>query len=407
MFRNVAQIPLDFEVFKGYNRPFNYIPSGAIRFGNGVVADTGDLCVGLGLKKVVISTDEGLVKFGVAQKVIDSLEAAGVEYKMYDKCEANPSVETVEKVAAMAKEMGAEALIGIGGGSSIDPAKSAAILCTNDVNIRDCEGNDMYENAPLPVIAIPTSSGTGTEATPFSMITDVQKQWKMAVNGSAIIPALAICDPELTATLPPMMTAATGMDALTHAIEGFVSRANDPISDALLAKAIKLVYGALQRATFKGLYDKEARYDMMLGSTLAGMGFTNAVVGISHSMAHPLGAVFNVPHGVGNAICLPIISRFNMYSNLDKFAEIADLFGKNTAGMDKEEKAQTAVDALFTLVDTLPIPPLSKWGITDDDAVITKLAEEAMKGGDRYENPRETTLEDFKTLYLEALKMKA
>ena len=402
MFRQVAQLPLDYDLFKGHDSIFNWSPAGSIIFGNGAVKKVGSEVKRLGGKKVVVCTDEGLVKFGVAQKVIDSLSDAGIQYSIFDKCEANPSVETVEKVTALAK--GADMLIGVGGGSSSDPAKAAAVMVTNGGNIRDYEGCDLFPNAPLPVIAIPTAAGTGAEVTCFAVVTDVEKEWKMAIGGSYNIASLAICDPELTASLPPLFTAATGMDALTHAIEGFISRASDPISDAILAKAIKLIAGSLQRATFKGEFDKDARYDMMMGSTMAGMGFINTILGIAHSMAHPLGAMFGVPHGVGNAICLPVTMEFNLYSNPDKIAEIAGLFGKDTSGMDTIQAAKLAVDTVYELLDSLPIPPLSDWNVTPDD--IEKLSEEAMKGGDRSTNPRETTVEDFEKLYQKALTLK-
>lgn len=402
MFRQVAQVPLDYNLFKGYGQPFYWSPSGSILFGNGTVKQVGSEVKRLGGKKVVLCTDEGLVKFGVAQKVIDSLEEAGIEYAIFDKCEANPSVETVEKVTALGKD--ADMFIGLGGGSAIDPAKAAAIMVTNEGNIRDYEGCDLFPNAPLPVIAIPTAAGTGAEVTCFAVITDVQQEWKMAIGGSYNIPSLAICDPELTASLPPLFTAATGMDALTHAIEGFTSRANEPISDALLGKAIKLIAGSLQKATFRGEANKDARYDMMMGSMLAGMGFVNTILGIAHSMAHPLGAMFGVPHGVGNAICLPVVMEFNLHSNPEKFAEIAELFGKNTAGMTTEEAGRAAVEAVYELLESLPIPPLSSYGVTEAD--IEKLAEEAMKGGDRGTNPRNTEIEDFRKLYKKTLKLK-
>lgn len=402
MFRQVAQLPLDYDLFKGHDSIFNWSPAGSTIFGNGAVKKVGSEVKRLGGKKVVVCTDEGLVKFGVAQKVIDSLSDAGIEYSIFDKCEANPSVETVEKVTALAKD--ADMLIGLGGGSSIDPAKAAAIMVTNGGNICDYEGCDLFPNAPLPVIAIPTAAGTGAEVTCFAVVTDVEKEWKMAIGGSYNIASLAICDPELTASLPPLFTAATGMDALTHAIEGFISRASDPISDAILGKAIKLIAGALQRATFKGEFDKDARYDMMMGSTMAGMGFINTILGIAHSMAHPLGAMFGVPHGVGNAICLPVTMEFNLYSNPDKIAEIAELFGKDISGMDTIQAAKLAVDTVYELLDSLPIPPLSDWNVTMDD--IDKLSEEAMKGGDRSTNPRETTVEDFEKLYQKALTLK-
>ncbi|MGI6211320.1 MAG: iron-containing alcohol dehydrogenase [Anaerovoracaceae bacterium] len=401
MFRNVAQLPLDYNLFKGHEKVFNWSPSGSVIFGNGAVARTGEEIKRLGGKKVVLCTDQGLVKCGVAQKVIDSLEASGIEYKVFDECEANPSVETVEKVTALAKD--ADMLIGLGGGSSMDPAKAAAILVTNGGDIRDYEGCDLFEKAPLPVIAIPTAAGTGAEVTCFAVITDVQKEWKMAIGGSHNISSLAICDPELTATLPPLFTAATGMDALTHAVEGFVSRGSEPISDALLRQAIKLIAGSLQRATFKGEHDKDARYDMMMGSLLAGMGFVNTILGISHSMAHPLGAMFGVPHGVANAICLPVISEFNMYANPQKYAEVAELFGEDVSGLSVNSAAKVGVDCLYNLLKTLPIPPLSSYGVTEKD--IDKLSEEAMKGGDRFTNPRETTIDDFKMLYKKALTM--
>lgn len=402
MFRKVAQLPLDYSLFKGKEAIFNWTPCGSIIFGNGSVAQTGEQVKRLGGKKVVVCTDEGLVKFGIAKKVTDALEAAGVEYILFDKCEANPSVETVEAVVELAKSC--DMLIGVGGGSSIDPAKAAAILIANGGNIRDYEGCDVFEKPPLPVIAIPTAAGTGAETTPFAVITDVEKHWKMAIGGSYNIASLAICDPELTASLPPMFTAATGMDALTHAIEGYVSRSLDPISEPLLEQSIKLIAGALRRATFKGEHDRDARYDMMLGSALAGMGFTNTILGIAHSMAHPLGAMFDVPHGVGNAICLPVVMQFNMPANPERIAKIAELFGKDVSGMDLMEAAQVGVDCVFDLLEDLPVPPLSKYGVKESD--IDNLAEEAMKGGDRWTNPRESTLEDFKCLYKKCLELK-
>ena len=403
MFRNVAQLPLDYQLYKDRRSVFNWSPSGSVIFGFGAVEKVGEEVKRMGGKRVVVVTDQGLVKAGVVAIVEEALQKAGIETTVFDACEANPSVETVEKVAVLAKN--ADVLIGVGGGSAIDPAKAAAILATNAGNIRDYEGCDLFPNAPLPVIAIPTAAGTGAETTPFAVVTDVQKEWKMAIGGSYNIVPLAICDPGLTMSLPPMFTAATGMDALTHAIEGFTSRASEPISDALLSQAIRLIAGALRRATFNGANDKDARYDMMMGSMMAGMGFTNTILGISHSMAHPLGAIFGVPHGVGNAICLPVIMQFNMASNPEKFAQIAALFGKDIAGLDVMSAAQLGVDGVFDLVNDLPIPPLSKYGVTE--AAIDHLSEEAMKGGDRGTNPRATTIEDFQVLYRECLEVKA
>lgn len=402
-FRSVAQLPLDYSLFKDQKSIFNWSPAGAVIFGRGAVKKLASEIKRLGGRKIVISTDKGLVACGVVKVVTDVLDAdGGVEYTVFDECELNPSCETVDKLAALAKD--ADMIVGLGGGAAIDPAKAAAILVTNGGDIRDYEGCDLFENTPLPVIAIPTASGTGAECTCFAVITDVQKEWKMAIGGSQNICSLAICDPDLTASLPPMLTASTGMDALTHAIEGFTSRASEPISDALLGQAIKLIAGSLRRATFNGPNDMDARYDMMMGSTMAAMGFINTILGISHSMAHPLGAIYHVPHGVGNAICLPVIMQFNMGSNPEKFAEIATLFGEDIRGLSLMDAAQLGVDCVKKLVDDLPIPPLSNWGVTEES--IDHLAEEAMKGGDRSTNPRTTTIEDFKVLYRECLKMK-
>ena len=402
MFRNVASVSLDYSMFKDKNAIFGWTPSGAIIFGNGAVSRVGDEVKKLGARKVVLTTDEGLVKAGVAQKVIDSLEKAGIDVKLFDRCEMDPSVETVEAIAALAKD--ADLIIGVGGGSSIDPAKAAAILVTNGGNIRDYQGCDKFDKVPLSVVAIPTASGTGAEATPFAVVTDKERKWKMPIGGAANMPALALCDPELTLSLPPHITAATGMDALTHAIEGYTSRCTDPISDALLAQSIKLIANSLRRAVYKGGDDKNARYDMMLGSTLAAMGFTNAALGIAHCMAHPLGAMFHVPHGVGNAICLPVVMQFNMGAWPEKFADIATFFGEDISGMTVAEAAQLGVDCVSDLLEDMPIAPLSSWNVTASDIDI--LAGEAMKGGDRPNNPRDTTIEDFKELYLQCLELK-
>jgi len=226
----------------------------------------------------------------------------------------------------------------------------------------------------------------------------------IGVGCSFNIPSPAICDPELTMSLPPVVTAFTGMDALTHAIEGYVSRASDTFSEALAEKAIKLIAGALRRATFNGEHDRQARYDMMMGSTLAAMNFCNSILGISHSMAPPLGAYFHVPHGVGNAICLPVVMQFNMWAYPGKFAELARLFDRDITGMDLKDAAQLGVDCVRELLEDLPVPSLASYGITQAD--IPLLSDEAMKGGARCTNPKTTTTEDFHILFAEALKLK-
>lgn len=402
MFRSVAQLPLDYCVFKDRNKIFSWAPSGAVVFGNGVARQTGDTLKRLGIKKVTLVTDQGLVKAGIAEKIIRSIVDVGIEMNVYDQCEPDSSIETVEKITGLSKDV--DMIIGLGGGSSMDPAKAAAILVTNGGNIQDYQGCDKFKNTPLPIAAIPTAAGTGSECTPFAVIADRQREWKMPIGGTGIMPALAICDPELTYSLPAGVTAATGMDALTHAIEAYTSRCTEPISDALAVQAIRLIAHAIRPAVYRGDSDKEARYDMMMGAMLAGYAFTNASLGISHCMAHPLGAQYHVPHGVANALCLPVVMEFNMGAWPERYADIARLLGEDTYGMSIWEAAKKGVRCVYELLEDMPVQPLNEYGVTQDS--LERLAEDAMRGGDRPNNARMTTKEDFIRLYKKAMKLK-
>ena len=402
MFRSVAQLALDYNVFKDKKSIFSWSPSGAIIFGNGASKKTGEELKKLGVKKATLVTDPGLVKFGIAEKIISVVREAGIELNVYDKCEPDSSVETVEKVAELARD--SEILIGLGGGSSMDPAKAAAILVTNGGDIRDYQGCDKFTKAPLPIVAIPTAAGTGNECTPFAVIADRQRDWKMPIGGTGIMPALAICDPELTYSLPPTVTAATGMDALTHAIEAYTSRCTEPISDALAIQAIKLLARAIRPAVYRGDSDHDARYDMMMGAMLAGYAFTSASLGISHCMAHPLGARYHVPHGVANALCLPVVMEFNMGAWPERYADIAEFFGEDISGLSVRDAAKRGVQCVYELLDDMPIRALDTYGV--DDESLETLAEDAMKGGDRPNNARMTTKEEFLQLYRKVMQLK-
>ncbi len=402
MFRPVAQLPLDYSVFKDKKSVFSWAPSGAILFGNGASERTGTELRNLGVKKATLVTDQGLVKFGIADRIIASINEAGIELSVYDQCEPDSSVETVNQIAELGKD--SDVLIGLGGGSSIDPAKAAAIIITNGGDIRDYQGCDKFTKAPLPIVAIPTAAGTGSECTPFAVIADRQRAWKMPVGGTGIMPALAVCDPELTYSLPPSVTAATGMDALTHAIEAYTSRCTEPISDALASQAIKLIAHAIRPAVFRGDCDKDARYDMMMGAMLAGYAFTSASLGISHCMAHPLGALYHVPHGVANALCLPVVMEFNMGAWPQRYAEIAGFFGKDTHGMSVREAAKAGVDCVYELLEDMPVKPLTTYGVTEES--LERLADDAMLGGDRPNNARMTEKEDFIRLYRKVMTLK-
>lgn len=395
-FRKVAHVPLTYDLC---TKTFKYSPSGSVLFGNGVVAEIGREVIKLQAKKVLVVTDQGIVKAGLLTKVLEPLKVEDINFSVFDECEANPSIETVEKVAGLGREV--DVFIGIGGGSSIDVAKAASILITNGGKIQDYEGINLVKIPPIPVIAVPTTAGTGAEVTPFAVITDKTRHWKMAIGSPYNIPSLAICDPELTITLPPFLTASTGMDALTHAIEGFVSLANNSVSEALAFKAIELISGNLREAVAKGDANIDARYNMMLGSTMAAMAFTNTILGIAHSMAHPLGGVFNIPHGVANAIVLPVVMEFNLIGNPEKFVKVAVAMGENVEGLNKMEAATRSVKAVRELSQDVGIPRLGELGVKESDIPI--LAEEAMKGGDRWTNPRNTTLQDFIGLYKKVL----
>lgn len=402
MYRKVAHLPIDFGLFKDRRSIFNWCPSGAIKFGPGCVAETGREVKNLGAKKIVLVTDPMIAKLGVAQRVVDSVEAEGIAVTVFDQCEADSSVETVEKITALAKD--ADLMIGLGGGSSIDPAKAAAVCVTNGGSIRDYQGCDKFKKAPLPVVAIPTAAGTGSECTPYTVIADRQRQWKMPIGGAAILPVLVIADPELTYSMPAGVTAATGMDALTHAIEAYTSRSTEPISDALAIQAIRLISKAIRPAVYRGDYDKDARYDMMMGSMLAGYAFTTANLGISHSMAHPLGAIYHVPHGVANALCLPVVMEFNMGAWPERYADIATFFGEDIRGLTTLEAARVGVRCVYDLLEDMPIRPLESYGVTEES--LDHLADEAMKGGDRPNNARMTTKEDFIRLYRRVMTLK-
>ena len=395
-FRKTAYLPLEYNLF---DSTFQFNPMGAVYFGFGVVSAIGEKVKELGGNKVIVITDKGIVNAELLPRVTEPLEKAGITYTVFDEVEPNPSSETVHKAAEIAK--GCDLIIGLGGGSPIDTAKAAGILVTNGGKIEDYEGINMYKNAIPPLIAVPTTSGTGTEVTPFAVITDTKTEWKMAIGNAYSIPSLAVCDPELTMTLPPKLTAGTGMDALTHAVESYTSFSNNPIAEALAKQSIQLAAKSLRAAVGKGDTHRQARYDMMMSSTIAGAAFTTTILGIGHSMAHPLGGIFNIDHGTANGIMLPIIMEFNLTTNPEKFRDIAVLMGENIDGLSLMDAAKKSVEAVRNLGKDVGIPTLSDLGVKESD--VPRLAEEAMKGGDRWTNPRNTTVEDFHYLYKKAL----
>lgn len=396
-FRRVSYLPMTFETC---TKTFRFNPFGAVLFGHGVINDIGKEILKAGFGNVFIVSDKGLRKAGIISKVEKPLKDEGIKYTVYDEVEANPSADTVNKIAEIA--IGYDLIIGLGGGSSIDAAKGASIIITNGGKIEDYDSWGGVKKNTLPMFAIPTTAGSGAEVTPWAVITDKKRGWKMAIGSPYIIPSLAICDPDLTLSLSRYITAATGMDALTHAIESYTSWCNQPISESLALEAIELIGKNLRVAVARGDANREVRYNMLLGASMAAMAHSNTVCGICHGMAHPLGALFHIDHGTANAMCLPVVMEYNQLADPDKFKKIAIAMGENVKSLPLLEAAKRAAIAVNNLKDDVNIPnSLKDFGVKEED--ISRLAEEAMKSPDRAMNARSTTKEDFERLYKKLL----
>jgi len=324
--------------------------------------------------------------------LISSLKAAGVEAVEYDGVLPNPPDTQVEEAAAIARSANVDLIVAVGGGSSIDSAKAINILLTNPSPINQYDGINTVKAPGKPLIAIPTTAGTASEVTAFSIVTDTARKKKMVIGGQFVGATLALADPLLTVAMPPGITASTGLDALTHAIEAYVSKNAMIPTDVLALKAIELIRNNIVKATREGSC-VEARSAMLLGSMMAGFAFTNAVLGLVHSIAHPLSAHFNLPHGVANAIGLPHVMEYNMEAAPARFRDIAVAMGIDVAGMSDTAAAQAAVDLVKNLNKELGIPTLKECGITRD--MFDRIAEDALKEVSTLFNPREPSKEDI------------
>lgn len=356
----------------------------------------------LGKSKAMIITDPGLVDAGIVRQLEGHLKAAGIVYEVFDHIEPDPRLQTAEAAAEQLKQSGSDIVIGIGGGSPIDIAKVAAVLVTNQGEIGQYMGIEQVPAPGIATIIIPTTAGTGSEVTPIAILSDHEEKLKKGIVSSHLFPNVAILDAELTMGLPPHVTAATGMDALIHAIESFTSKNADSITDVLACRAMELIYGSL-RAAFKDGSDIEAREKMLEGSMLAGMAFANAGVTAVHAFAYPIGAEFHIPHGVANAIMLSPVMEFNMSSNLSRFATIAEKFGLDITALTELEGAEMAVDLLRKLSGDLEIPKhLSEYGI--EEKHIVGLSKGVMKVTRLLDNnPRTLTQEDAEQIYRKVL----
>lgn len=356
----------------------------------------------LGLHKAFVATDKDLIKFGVADKVLDVLRRADIPYEVFSEIKPNPTVSNVKAGVKAFADSGADFILAIGGGSSMDTAKAIGIITNNPefADVVSLEGVADTHHKSVPVIALPTTAGTAAEVTINYVITDEKNEKKMVCVDPNDIPAIAIVDAELMYTLPRGLTAATGMDALTHAIEGLITKGAWEMSDMFEIKAIDMINRYLPTAVNEPS-NAEARNGMAVAQYIAGMAFSNVGLGAVHGMAHPLGAIFDIPHGVANALLLPIVMEFNMPAAIEKYGEIAKAMGVYKQGMTPEEAAQAAVDAVRELAVRVGIPQhLAELGIKEED--LPRLAEAAMADVCTPGNPRDVTYDDILALYKKA-----
>ncbi|MBQ8940296.1 MAG: lactaldehyde reductase [Firmicutes bacterium] len=365
--------------------------------GAGAIKCIADEAIGRGFKKAFVCSDPDLIKFGVTKKVTDVLDGAKLDYEIYSNIKPNPTIENVQTGVEAFKKSGADYIIAIGGGSSMDTAKAIGIIIKNPdfADVVSLEGVAPTKNKAVPIIAVPTTAGTAAEVTINYVITDTAKNRKMVCVDVHDIPVVAVVDPDMMSSMPKGLTAATGMDALTHAIEGYITAGAWELSDMFHLKAIEIIAKNLRGAVEN---TPEGREGMALGQYVAGMGFSNVGLGIVHSMAHPLGALYDTPHGVANAIILPTVMEYNAEATGDKYKYIAQAMGvEGTDKMSVEEYRKAAVDAVKQLSKDVGIPADLKEIVKEED--IPFLAQSAYDDACRPGNPKETSVEDITALY--------
>lgn len=366
--------------------------------GAGAIKEIATEVKGRGFKKAFVCSDPDLIKFGVTKKVTDVLDNADIDYEIYSEIKPNPTIENVQTGVVAFKASGADCIIAIGGGSSMDTAKAIGIIIKNPdfADVRSLEGVAPTTNKCIPIIAVPTTAGTAAEVTINYVITDTQKNRKMVCVDPKDIPIVAVVDPDMMSSMPKGLTAATGMDALTHAIEGYITAGAWKLSDMFHLKAIEIISNSLRGAVEN---TPEGREGMALGQYVAGMGFSNVGLGIVHSMAHPLGALYDTPHGVANAIILPTVMEYNAPATGEKYRNIAKAMGVDGVdGMTIDEARKAAVNAVKKLSKDVGIPENLKDIVKPED--VDFLAQSAYDDACRPGNPRETSVEEIKELYL-------
>jgi len=374
-----------------------------IRYGQGVAEAAGAEAKRFGVRKALIITDEFLLSSGAINVVTEALKSEGLEYSIYAGVDKEPTLAHVDECLARLKAEGGELLVACGGGSPIDVAKAVSAMAVNPGRIQDYMGADKFPREGLPIIAVPTTAGTGSEATAVTIITDTERDVKMLISSPRIMPKVALVDPLLTLKMPRGLTAATGLDALTHALEAYVSRKAQPMTDLLALSAIELIAKNLPLAWAEP-DNLEARSKTMLGSLQAGMAFSNASVALVHGMSRPVGALFHVPHGVSNACLLGVVMDFSLPGNYQRYAKAARAMGLPDLG-DEVKTAESGAARVRAIIKELQVPSLTELGVSKNklDPVVGKMAEDAMASGSPGNNPRLATKEEIIDLYYAAL----
>lgn len=374
---------------------FSYEMPTRVEFGRGAAKKAGGEVKRAGGSRALIISDGGVAGVGLLDRVTQSLDEASVPWKLFLSVEPNPKDRNVQRAAEAIRDFGADCIVAVGGGSPIDCAKATAIVAAAGGRARDYEGRFISEIPPLPVIAVPTTAGTASEVTFGAVITDTEAKFKFTVKSPLIAPRAALADPEMTATMPKNLTAFTGMDALTHAIEAYTCRVSTPFSDAPAVAAMELIGRYLRRAWADGS-DMEAREGMLLGSLLAGVAFSHSDVASVHCLAEALGAMYDAPHGACNAIALPAVMEFSMDAAVERYARVASCLGLafSTAG----EGAEKAVEEVKQMAIDLELPSLSVFGVREED--FEEIGKKSEQNGSNPSNPRIMTKED----YVEVLK---
>lgn len=379
-------------------RPFLVPP--VLITGSGSSEKVGEETRKLGVKKVLLVTDGVMTKMGMVEPIRKSLAEQGIQVVLFDGVNTEPTVDYVTQGVELFKQNGCEALVAVGGGSPIDTAKAISVMASNPGSIEQYKGLHNIPNPGFPVVAIPTTAGTGSEVTIFTIITDTKTDVKMLIGSVYCLPRVAIVDPLLTLSCPRGLTAAVGIDALTHAVEAYVSLKAQPMSDIFALSAIELISGNLRQAWANG-QNVEAREKVMLGALQAGIAFSNASVALVHGMSRPIGAYFHVPHGASNAALLGVVTEFSLIGNPERYAHIAQAMGEDVEGLSPMEAAQVAAEAIENLIQDIQIPSLKALGVDGKklEELAPAMADAAIASGSPGNNPRQATKEEIIELY--------